>query len=239
MKSHLFTWLDPISILDFLKTFKRACNDLAVHYGAALFLFAHLMQGSENPDLLLSVQGGFDIGNDENEHSNGALRCYDEFVNYLFQTYADDGTISATGAAIIELKQRENQSNLAFNDVIFVKTSRCGKFYSKAALMHRFLQGWNEHVRKTVIYYYTEHLTATLDTLARYAMDYDLKSDGSLYTREDRRKAKKSNKNNDRNNHENGNRTEHTHTRETTLLAVSNDDETRYIHRNQQTYKNW
>lgn len=43
MESHLFNPDDPISILDFLLTFKRAYNNLVIHEGAVLFLTAHFM----------------------------------------------------------------------------------------------------------------------------------------------------------------------------------------------------
>lgn len=44
MVSHLFNPDEPISIMDFLQTFKPASNSLVIHEAATLFLFAHFMQ---------------------------------------------------------------------------------------------------------------------------------------------------------------------------------------------------
>lgn len=73
------------------------------------------MQGSAKQDLLHRLEG---VSNDETDHndtSDGALRCYDEVVYHILQTYAHDFIISATDAAISNLKKGENQPPLAFN----------------------------------------------------------------------------------------------------------------------------
>lgn len=83
MESHLFNNCDPIYIFDILQTFKRACNTLSIHKGAAIFLFYHFMKRSAKQDLLHRIKGGSNDGTDDDELSDGALRCYDEVVNYL------------------------------------------------------------------------------------------------------------------------------------------------------------
>lgn len=233
MESHSFNSPDPIYILDFLMTFKIACNNLSIHEGIAMFLLPHFMQGSSKQDLLHSTEGGSNDGIDDEESSNGALRSYDEVVNYLLQTYTNDGITAATDAASITLKQRENQSPLAFKDVIFAKTAPCGRLYGQAERIHRFMQGLNDDVQNKVRYYFREHPCSTLYKLSRYAHNYDRKTDGSLYTHDDRRKSKKdidNKNNNNRTSNNNNNRNEYTHARETPLITVNNDVETNYAH---------
>lgn len=57
MERHLFNPADPISVLAFLKKFKRTCNNSVIHQGAALFLFAHFMHESAKKDLLNRMEG--------------------------------------------------------------------------------------------------------------------------------------------------------------------------------------
>lgn len=145
MERHLFNPSDPISILDFIQTFKRACDNLSIHEGAAVFLTSHFMQGSAKQDLLHHLEGASNDEIDDDNTSGCALCCYDEVVNHLLQTYANDDIISATDSAIRSLKQRENQSPI--KDVVFMKMSRCGRVYCQTDRIHRFLQGLNDDVQ--------------------------------------------------------------------------------------------
>lgn len=53
MESHLFDPADPISILDFLQTFRRACNSLSIHDGTAMFLLFYFMMAAQNAPSIL------------------------------------------------------------------------------------------------------------------------------------------------------------------------------------------
>lgn len=129
------------------------------------------MQGSAKQDLLHRIEGDSNGDDSDGDLSCGVLRSYDEVVNCLLATYSNESSILKANLAITDLKQHENQSPIGFKDVIVAKTSRCGKVYVKAHLINCFRQGLSDNVQHQVCYYYSEHSTATLDTLARYAND--------------------------------------------------------------------
>lgn len=99
----MFNQVDPISLLDFPQTFKRACNNLFIDEGAAAFLFSHFMLGSAKQEILHRVEGDSDTEDDSDNARSGSLRSFDEVVNHLRATYADNSTISATDSAITAL----------------------------------------------------------------------------------------------------------------------------------------
>lgn len=74
MESHQFNSADPVSILDLLQTFKRACNNLEIHEGSTIFFFAHLMHGSAKQDLLHPIEGDSDDEDLDDDQTGGALR---------------------------------------------------------------------------------------------------------------------------------------------------------------------
>lgn len=86
MKSHIFIPDDQISILDFLSTFKRPCNNLSIHYGAQMFPCAHFMTVSTKKGLLHRLEGEDDDEDDfddEGEQCSRMLQCYVQVVNCL------------------------------------------------------------------------------------------------------------------------------------------------------------
>lgn len=84
--SHMLNPADPISILDFLQTFKRACNNISMHDGAAIFLFSHFMVGSAKYELLNRIEGDSDTKSGSENAPSGSLRSYDEVVNRFLAT---------------------------------------------------------------------------------------------------------------------------------------------------------
>ena len=193
METHHFDSADPISVLDFLSHFRRACDNLRVHEGAAVFLFAHFIKGSAKQDLIHRIETDDiddDLSTDSTYDTTDMLRCYDEVVNYLLATYADESTISQAHSAIQALRQRLDQSPIAFKDVVFARTIRCGRVYDQTARIHIFIQGLHENVRSQARRYFTEKKGTTLDNLARYVNEIDRKSDGSVYGVNDRKPKK-------------------------------------------------
>lgn len=125
-----------------------------------------------------------------NDNYSGMLRCYDEVVNYFLDTYADECMFSQTDASISALPQRDNQSSVALKDIVFTRTILCGRVYRQENRIHIFLQGLSAQVCNKAGHFYSEHATATLDRLAGYVNDIDRKIHGTLYTNDDRRKAR-------------------------------------------------
>lgn len=84
MERHLFNPADPISILDYLQTFSCAFNNLSIHEGATIFLFAKCMMGSAKTDYVHRLER--DVGDADHTYNGsdnyfGMIRCYDESVN--------------------------------------------------------------------------------------------------------------------------------------------------------------
>lgn len=92
MEGHLFNVADRISIVDFLNSSKSASNNLMENKGATIFILLHFITGNAKKDLMQSFE--------EESTRSLILRFYDETHNYLLQTYADNGKIFATEAAI-------------------------------------------------------------------------------------------------------------------------------------------
>lgn len=84
---HAFNPSEQITIIGFLHPFKRACNNLVLHEGAALFLMPFFLSGSAKTDLLHRIEGN-DIDDDQNatatnnENISGLVLSYDEAVKY-------------------------------------------------------------------------------------------------------------------------------------------------------------
>lgn len=102
MDGHMFNPTDPISILDFLLTFRRAFKNSSINEGAAVFLLSNFVLGNAKQELLHRYEGDSDI-DDSTMEQTGSLRSYDEVVNDFLATYANNSTIYATDATIKSL----------------------------------------------------------------------------------------------------------------------------------------
>lgn len=78
-----------------------------IHEVAPVFLFPYLMQGSAKQELPHRIETDSDSEGSSNDTPSGTFISYDEVVNHLLATYADNSTIYLTDSAIIALKQRE------------------------------------------------------------------------------------------------------------------------------------
>ena len=172
MEPHLFKGGDSVRILSFLDSFRRVCDIMEVHEGAALLLLPQLMTGSPKQDMLQKVES-YSKGHWQSER----LTSYCQAVNYLLETYADNTTISRTHAEIIRLQQKEGQSPLRFKDHLYARASRCGKVYDQEALIHMFIEGCDESIKNLVRQKHVDVKRITLTKLAEYARDVYSKSD--------------------------------------------------------------
>lgn len=109
--------------------FKRAYKNSEMHGEVSLFLFAPFMQESLKQDLLHRIKVDSDVHDSDGDLSCGTLCPYDEVVNYLLATYANESSISTADAAITDIEQHENQSPISFEDVVFAKKSGCWRMY--------------------------------------------------------------------------------------------------------------
>ena len=171
MEPHLFKGGDSIRILDYLDSFRRVCDIMEVHEGAALLLLPQFMTGAPKQDMLQKVETY-----SKGHRQSGRLTSYCQAVNYLLETYADNQTISRAHAEIIRLQQKEDQSPLRFRDHLFARASRCGKVYDQEALIHIFIEGCHESIRNLVRQKHADARRITLTKLAEYARDVDNKT---------------------------------------------------------------
>ena len=183
MEDHMYGDSDPIQILDFLVAFQRACDNMAVTEGTAMFLFAQFMTGNARRDIMARVEHSRDKIKRER---GGSLKSYDQIVNYLLETYATENVTSAAHAEITRLAQRADQSPTHFADVVWKKATRCGRVYDQMDQIHIFKAGVKSKIRAAVRRHYTENPGITLMNLARYAMEVDTRPDGTYYAEEKR-----------------------------------------------------
>ena len=182
MESHIFDGKDSIKILDFLAAFRRACDGMGVHEGAAVFLFTYFMTGNPAADLSSRIEsnpGNFAFHQSRKED---VLTSYCQIVNYLLRTYADNQTISRTNGEIIRLTQRDNQSPVKFKNFLWSKMSRCGCVYSQEQMIGFFIEGCNTRIRNLVRTKFEEKKDMTLTKLAEFARDMDARTDGRMWT---------------------------------------------------------
>lgn len=96
------------------------------------------MLGRAKKELLHIVEEILDTDDSTNAQA-GSFCSYDEVSNQFLSPYADKSTMYSTEAAITSLLKRPNQVRFVLNNVIFAKTSRCGKVYKNYPRMHIFL----------------------------------------------------------------------------------------------------
>lgn len=89
MNSHTFNPGDPISILDFVLTFRRACKNLTIRKKRNTFLFSHSILRSDKKELLQRVEENEDTA-DSPTSWTGSLRSYEKVDNHILPTYADN-----------------------------------------------------------------------------------------------------------------------------------------------------
>ena len=82
MKGRYFDGRSPISVLNFLAAFKRACDINRVHEGAAFFLINNFVTGTARIDL----DGQLNDGPAPEPDDTDALSTYCSVVNYLILT---------------------------------------------------------------------------------------------------------------------------------------------------------
>ena len=199
MDPHQFKGTDAIKIIDFLESFRRACDDMGVHEDAAVFLFGHFMVNNPKQDLLSRIESGNSTYR-RTERREHILTSYCKVVNYLLATYADNQTISRTNNEIIRLSQKENQSPVKFKDFLWTKTSRCGCVYGQKKMIHFFIEGCNKNIRNLVRQKFCDIPGITLTKLAEYARDIDARPNGTRWSNEveetdDSRRRKKRDRN--------------------------------------------
>ena len=194
MEHHTFDGKYPIRILDFLASFRRACDGMGVHEGAALFLFAYFLKGIPENDLVNRIQSDPGKNPTHRTRREDILTSYCQVVNYLLRTYADNQTISNTNAEIVRLTQRDDQSPIAFKNYLWQKMTRCGCVYSQDQMINYFTEGCKSTIRSLVRRKLEEDPTISLTKLADYAKDIDQRPDGTRWTDENDENRRRSRK---------------------------------------------
>ena len=129
----VFDGSKPLSILQFLRTFKSELDGNGRSEGAALLLCPKFMTG----DALETFNAQFDLAND----GLGGFRTWPGAVQFLLRTYAKDAHIEEALADLDDCVQQPSETEEAFARRLRVKTRRMAGVFTQQDLITKFLRG--------------------------------------------------------------------------------------------------
>ena len=165
MKGRHFDNRSPISVLNFLATFKRSCDINRVHEGAAFYLIANFISGVARTDFDSQLNDGPAPEPDDFD----VLSTYCGAINYLLRTYATNETIAAAHGELVAFRQAPHMSAKAYGDRLLSKAGRCGRVYPRRVVRGYFVEGVLDEIRPAVRDYLAAHPKAHIHDLINHA----------------------------------------------------------------------
>lgn len=121
MKTSVFSPSDPNSILNFLTTFKKACDSSGFHEDTAVWCVKHFMSNSADADLVSRLY----LKNKTSDKLEGSLSFRKEIVNVLLETYTIEGVIAKADIEIQNFKISSNTMSNDYAEPLWTKALRC------------------------------------------------------------------------------------------------------------------
>ena len=161
MTGMAFTGSDQIAVLEFLASYKRACDLGVVTEGVAVWpIQFHLTGQAEG---LIQSKLAVD------EEGRELLTSYREVVNCLLEKYATDEIIAEAYADVINFRHGSAVQESAFDQSLWDKTARCGAVFSDRRRKQLFAEGFMDSIRSQVVHQLSNHSDMTYQSLVKFA----------------------------------------------------------------------
>ncbi len=163
MKDYKFDGTDPVMVFDFLTRLTEEADTIGMTESQAFLALPHYLGGAAAEQFRASKHGG---------HSGGVTN-WPAAVNYLLATYATPSAIRDATQAYRNLKQKAEESELAFSARVSQAAYRCGNVFDETDKMSTFVNGLQPTIR-TLVARHRESVSAkrlTYTALAQYAKD--------------------------------------------------------------------
>lgn len=164
MEDHSFSSKDPVSIINFLTEFKRACDLSHYQEGAAVWLFPDFMTGSA----LSTIKVRLELSSKDVNVHNGTTTSNTGVVNHLLRCHATDAVMPKGDDEIRNLKQR-SWTLRDFSQRVWDFTLRCEAVYNKQTLRGFFTEGFVLAILSIMWHWWANNREATLEGLAHLA----------------------------------------------------------------------
>lgn len=122
MKSRYFTPAEAITILPFLQTFKRECDVLRIHEGAAMWLLPTYLRDPAKATLQSRMAR-------RGTKAPGSLTTYSQVINNLLGTYAADDIVAMAEAEVTRCVQGDRMTSVEFEALLWKKALKCGSVF--------------------------------------------------------------------------------------------------------------
>lgn len=162
MATKKFQPSDPITILPFLRDFKRECDVNRIHEGAAMWLIAKYLNEPAKAQLTSRMTR-------KGSHASGSLSTYCQVVNNLLRSYAPDDVVAAAECEVTRCVQGDRMTEAEFEKVLWKKALRCGSVFPEAQLKGIYIEGLRDRIRQNVRNWWSSNGHVDLGGIQRYA----------------------------------------------------------------------
>jgi hypothetical protein len=133
----LFNGDDPIAVLQFLSSFKTACDHNAVSEGAAFYLFQYFLSGQAK-QAFREYSGSSKLNPME---GSGHLYLYAEAVQWFLTTYAREALLADAYRDVTAIKQKADEDEVVYGYRLRKTSLRCGDIFTERTLTSLYIDG--------------------------------------------------------------------------------------------------
>ena len=166
MAGRSFTGSDPIEVLEFLASYKRACDLGVVPEGVTVWAIQFYLKGQAE-GIIQSKLVGSPLAVDEEDQE--LLTSYKEVVKCLLENYATDEIIAEAYTDVTNFRQGPAVHESAFGQSLWDKTARCGNVFSDRRRKQLFAEGPMDSIRSQVVDHLSNHPDMTYQSLVKFA----------------------------------------------------------------------
>ena len=170
MQGVLFDGKDPVAIINFLKTFKDACDSNEVSEGIAKRMFQYYLRGTPRTSLRKAFKSrGRSKSQRKKDKKAHKVTTYPAIVQMLLKAYATDEVLSEAHASVTDYKKPLSMDPVTFAHKLSDRAERTGDVFLEESLREVFVMGIHESIRGYVRSHLSRHPGLSLLELARYA----------------------------------------------------------------------
>ena len=174
MQGVTFDIKDPVAIINFLRTFKDACDANGVTEGIASRMFQYFLRGIPYKLLRKAFKSrSKDKEQRKKDRKAYKVTTYPAIVQKFLKAYANDEVLSEAHASVIDFKKPDNQHPVTFAQKLSDRAERTGDVFPEETLREVFIMALNASIRGYVRGHLSRHPSLSLLDLARYAANVD------------------------------------------------------------------
>lgn len=166
MKDYKFDGSDPVLVFDFLTRLTEEADTIGMTESQAYIALPHYLSGDAATHFRASRHGG----------RSGGIYNWPSAVNHFLATYATPSAIRDAIHIYRNLRQRPNESEIAFSSRVNQASYRCGNVFDEDDRMTTFVNGLSPTIRSLVARHRetpaAQHLSFT--ALTQFARDEGL-----------------------------------------------------------------